>query len=122
MAHGWQVAGDLALSADGTTFTFVSGAEFAAQEIRNGVQVWRESWRYDPTQGLPMLEEISVVGPDVRVMTQIFRDFLQSCEAVLSVQSVNCTFDRQARHLRVDFALTAIDGSPLVDSLTLELV
>jgi hypothetical protein len=117
---GWQVAGDLALSDDKTSLRIVSGSALAEQQIRNGLQTWRGIWRYDPAEGLPMLEELAAKNPDLRVITQIFQEFLLSRGGVVSVESVNCLLDATARNLRVEFSLTCDDGSTLTDSLAVE--
>lgn len=118
---GWQVPGDLALTDDGTSFRIVGGAALAEQEIRNGLEIWKGSWRYDPTIGLPMLDEMAAKNPDLRVITQLFREFLLSCGGVVSVESVNCVLDSAARQLAVAFSATCDDGSTLADNLAIDL-
>lgn len=117
MSKGFQVAGDLALTADGRELVLVRGAELALQQIRAGAEIWQGTVQWDPNAGLPMLQQILVKGPDLRVITQIFRAFLQNTAGVVSVDRLNCTFDRAARTLAVDFKVLCEDGSEAADTL-----
>ncbi len=126
--HGFQIPGDLALSADKTQFLVVSGAALADMQIRRGLEVWKGSWVYDPAKGLPMLQELAAKNPDLRVVSQIFREFFLSCGGVQSVESVSCEListpdanGNPERALQVSFSITAEDGETLTESLAVEL-
>ncbi len=115
---GFQVAGDLALTADDTDFALLAGAEMALQQIRAGAEIWQGTISWDPEAGLPMIDGILVKGPDLRVIQQVFRDFLLATDGVASVEKVVVAFDRQARKIEVNFRATAEDGSALDDVLS----
>ncbi len=113
----FQVPGDLALSEDGRFLKLVSGAELASQQIRLASTIWQGFWYYDETVGLPMLSSVLVKGADLRVVTQVFRDWFLSLSGVLSVKACAVALDRAARSLSVTFELVCEDGSTLADEL-----
>ena len=117
MPAGHQVAGDLALSADERELVIVTGAAMALQQIRAGAEIWAGSLSWDPFAGLPMLQSILVKSPDLRLITQVFRQFLLDSAGVVQVDRLNCSLDRAARTLRVDFACTCEDGEIAADEL-----
>lgn len=118
MARGFQVSGDLALTDDGRELVLVRGAQMALQQIRAGAEIWQGTVAWDPSAGLPMLQAILVKGPDLRVLTGVFRAFLQQTAGVVSVDRLNLSFDRTARALRVDFSCTCEDGEDAADTLS----
>lgn len=117
---GFQVAGDLALSDDETELLIVGGAKMVEQQIRTGSQIWRGYYRYDATVGLPMLESVLVKGADLRVVTQVFREWLAGISGVTAVTECVVALDRVLRALTVTFAVTCEDGSSLADEITFE--
>jgi hypothetical protein len=121
MPIGFQVAGDLALSADGRELVLVVGAQMALQQIRAGAEIWQGQLSWDPDAGLPMLQQILVKGPDLRVITQVFRNFLLDTSGVVSVDELSVSLDRATRALRVDFKVTCEDGAQASDLLTFAL-
>ena len=82
---GFQVAGDLMLSADGRELVLVRGAQMALQQIRVGAEIWQGQLSWDPDAGLPMLQQILVKGPDFRVIQQVFRSFILDTAGVVSL-------------------------------------
>lgn len=122
MPIGFQVAGDLALTADGRELVLVRGAQMALQQIRAGAEIWQGTVKWDPSAGLPMLQTILVKGPDLRVITQVFRTFLQNTAGVVSVEELNVQFVRQERQLNVSFRCLCEDGQEAADSLAFAIV
>jgi hypothetical protein len=114
---GHQVPGDLALSADGRELVITSGAALAEQQIRAGAEIWQGSLSWDPFAGLPMLQSILVKGPDFRLITQVFRQFLLDTAAVTTVDSLLVSLDRPTRTLTVTFRVTCEDGQGVSDEL-----
>lgn len=114
---GFQVAGDLALSADERELVLVTGAAMALQQIRAGAEIWAGSLSWDPFAGLPMLQSILVKSPDLRLITQVFRQFLLDSAGVVTVDSLNVSLDRPARALSVSFRCTCEDGDVASDNL-----
>jgi hypothetical protein len=115
---GFQVAGDLALSEDETELLIVAGARSVEQQIRTGSTVWQGYWRYDPAAGLPMLSSVLVKGADLRVVTQVFREWLAEIDGVVTVDSVRCSFSAAARALTVVFKVTCENGESLSSELS----
>ena len=118
---GFQVAGDLALSADGRELLLLGGAALAAQQIKIGAETWVGAVAWDPDAGLPMLAEIMVKNPDLRLIAQIFRTFLLDTAGVIDVEELTCDLDRTTRRLRVNFRVRCEDGSSLTDTVAFAL-
>jgi hypothetical protein len=114
----FPVAGDLKLSADGRELVLVAGADLVRQQVIAASQIWQGWWVYDESVGLPMLSSVLVKGADLRVVTQVFRDWLLSLSGVTSVTTCVCALDRVARTLTVTFAVVAEDGTTLADEVT----
>lgn len=114
---GFQVAGDLALSPDERELVIVTGAQMALQQIKAGAEIWAGSLSWDPFAGLPMLQSILVKGPDFRLITQVFRQFLLDTAGVVTVDQLNVSLDRAARALTVTFSVTCEDGEGASDEL-----
>ena len=116
---GFQLPGDIALTDDDRHLVLTSGANLAAQQIRNGAQIFQGYWTYDDSEGVPYVESVLVKNPDLRVVQQVFREFLAECGGVSSVDSISATLDRVSRKLSVSFRVTCDDGSALADVLVL---
>lgn len=112
------ILGDLQLSDDGRQIVLTRGAAMALQQIRVGAQIWTGTIAWDPDAGLPMLGTILVKGPDFRVITQIFRQFLLATSGVVSVEECTVQLDRPTRHLTVRFAVTCEDGESAKDEVS----
>jgi hypothetical protein len=111
------VLGDLQLSDDGREIMLTRGAAMALQQIRVGAQIWTGTISWDPDAGLPMIGGILVKGPDFRVITQIFRQFLLATAGVVSVDELTVQLDRVTRHLAVRFRVTCEDGESARDEV-----
>jgi hypothetical protein len=122
MPIGFQVSGDLALTADGRELVVVRGAQLALQQIRTGAEIWQGQLSWDPDAGLPMLQSILVKNPDLRVLTQVFRSFLLDTGGVVSVDQLNLTVDKATRTLTVSFKVTCEDGEQASDLISFALV
>lgn len=115
---GFQVAGDLRLSADETDLVCVAGAAAVEQQIRTGATNWKGYLPYDPDQGLPMTTDIIGKGRNLNVITQIYREWLASHDGVISVDSVTVNLEAATRTLRVLFKVTCEDGESLSSELS----
>lgn len=116
--RSFPVAGDLMLSADGTELVLTSGAAMALQQIRASAEIWAGSVYWDPEAGLPMLTDVLVKGPDLRVVQGIFRDWLLGIAGVVSVDELSVELNRAARHLTVRFRVTSEDGTDAADQVS----
>ena len=114
----FAVPGDLMLSADGTELVLTSGAAMALQQIRSGAEIWQSSLYWSPEFGLPMLTDVLVKGPDLRVVQGIFRDWLLGIAGVVSVDELSVELNRAARHLTVRFRVTSEDGTDAADQVS----
>lgn len=106
------------MSADGTELILTSGAAMALQQIRASAEIWTGSVYWDPDAGLPMLTDILVKGPDLRVVQGIFRDWLLGIAGVVSVDELSVELNRAARHLTVRFRVTSEDGTDAADQVS----
>lgn len=116
--RSFAVRGDLALSPDGTELLLTSGAQLALQQIRSGAEIWQSSLYWSPDFGLPMLTDVLVKGPDLRVVQGIFRDWLLGIAGVVSVDELSVDLNRAARHLTVRFRVTSEDGTDAADQIS----
>ena len=114
----FAVPGDLMLSADGTELVLTSGAAMALQQVKASAEIWAGSIYWDPEAGLPMLTDVLVKGPDLRVVQGIFRDWLLGIAGVVSVDELSVDLNRAARHLTVRFRVTSEDGTDAADQVS----
>lgn len=112
------ILGDLQLSDDGRELVLTRGAAMSLQQIRAGAQIWTGTLSWDPDAGLPMLGTILVKGPDFRVITQVFRQFLLATDGVVSVDELTVQLDRATRRLSVRFRVTCEDGESALDEVS----
>ena len=111
------IIGDLQLSEDEREIVLTRGAAMALQQIQTGAQIWTGTISWDPDAGLPMLGTILVKGPDFRVITQIFREFLLNTDGVVSVDELAVQLNRTTRELTVHFRVTCEDGESAQDEI-----
>lgn len=113
---GFDVEGDLQLTADGRNFTMLAGRLIVAQRIKVRAQIFKGSWRYDLNVGIPYFDEILVAGPQRELVRRRFYDLIKSTEGVSSVTKVELRFDRTSATIFVDFECIA-NGEVLADEL-----
>jgi hypothetical protein len=106
--RGFPVLGDLELTADGRDLVLISGKEKVAQSIRTGAQIFRGSWRYDRSIGIPYFQEILVAGPDLERVRRRFHEFLTSTDGVSSIEQLDVRIDGET--LYVDFRVACESG------------
>ena len=114
----FAVPGDLALSPDGTELVLTSGAAMALQQVKAAAEIWAGSIYWDPEAGLPMLTDVLVKGPDLRVVQGIFRDWLLGIAGIVSVDELTVELNRAARHLTIRFRVTSEDGTDAADQVS----
>lgn len=112
------ILGDLQLSDDGREIVLTRGAAMSLQQIKAGAQIWTGTLSWDPDAGLPMLGTILVKGPDFRVITQVFRQFLLATDGVVSVDELTVQLERGTRRLSVRFGVTCEDGESALDEVS----
>jgi hypothetical protein len=116
--RGFPIQGDLELTADGRDLVLVDGPEKVRQNIRVRASIFKGSWRYDRTKGMPYFDEILVAGASVELIRRRFYDMLIQTPGVLSVRKLTIRIDPSAQGatLYVDFAVT-VDAGTLTDTL-----
>ena len=93
---------DIVLDEDGSIF-MIDNAERVAQQILITLRFWFGEWFLDTTDGTPYLEYILVKSPNMNHIRQILTERIQSVEGVVAVQSMSLEFNRQERHLAVEY-------------------
>jgi len=93
---------DIVLDEDGSIF-MIDDAERVAQQILITLRFWFGEWFLDTTDGTPYLEYILVKSPNMNHIRQILTERIQSVEGVVAVLSMNLEFNRQERHLTVEY-------------------
>ncbi|MES2384541.1 MAG: hypothetical protein V4593_08325 [Pseudomonadota bacterium] len=115
--RGFPVLGDVALTADGRDLQLVSGAAKVAQSIKTRAQVFKGSWRYDRTLGVPYFQDILATGASVELVRRRFQELISSTDGVLSIQSLTVTFDRTRATVLVNFTAVSDTGEVIRDVL-----
>jgi hypothetical protein len=115
--HGFEVPGDLQLTADGKDIVLVSGATKVRQSIRVRFATFKGQWRYDRNVGVPYFEDILVAGNNVELVRRRFYDLLIGTDGVTSVQSLTVTFDSSSATVYVRFSVLTAAGQTVTDVL-----
>jgi hypothetical protein len=115
--RGFPVEGDIALTADGRDLQLVIGANKIRQNIRIRCLIFKGSWRYDRTIGMPYFEDILVFGASAELVRRRFYDLLIQTDGVLSVQSLVLRFDQTRGIIFVDFSVLTDTSEILRDTL-----
>lgn len=109
--------GDLQLTADGRDIMLVSGAAKVAQNIKVRAGIYKGSWRYDRTLGMPYFEDIFAFGASAELIRRRFQELIVGTPGVLSIQSLTLRFDRTNGTIYVDFVCITDTGEVLRDVL-----
>lgn len=108
--RGFDIPGDLALTADGRDLAFVSGAQKVVQNIKVRASIFKGSWRYDRSKGVPYFQEILAFGAGIELVRRRFYELLIETDGVLSVTSLVVTFDHKSATIYVAFTCSTDDG------------
>lgn len=114
---GFQVAGDLGLTADGTDFVLVTSDNATLQEIRLGATVFVGLWTYDAGAGLDYLTNVFVKGPSTAIVRTMFATWLLARTGVIEIVKLDVVFDARRRAMHVDFAVRLQTGAVISDRL-----
>lgn len=98
---------------------FIGDADKVAQQIKINLLSFFGEWFLDITYGVPYLEEILVKNPRMASVETIIRNHISSVPGVILIDSLSLDWDRQTRHLFVEFACTT-DLGPIQESVKLE--
>ena len=115
---GFQVSGDIALSADGRYLLLWQGLEEIAHRVRVALQIWRGTWIYDQTVGIRYLPGILGKPAALGLLrSEVYRTLL-SVSGITAVSSVDVQFVRANRAASVAFKAQTAAGE-LKDRVTL---
>lgn len=115
--RGFDIQGDLALTADGRDLVLVSNEAKVLQNIRVRASIYKGSWRYDRNVGVPYFDDILVAGPSVELVRRRFYELLIGTDGVSSVQSLTLRFDPTRGTIYVDFVVLTTAGQTAANTL-----
>lgn len=115
--RGFDIQGDLALTADGRDLMLVSNEAKVLQNIRVRAAIYKGSWRYDRNVGVPYFDDILVAGPSVELVRRRFYELLIGTDGVSSVQSLTLRFDPTRGTIYADFVVLTTAGQTAADTL-----
>lgn len=95
--------GDMVLSADGSTFLFVSGVAYIAQLNRSRIGLYQGEYFPNVNEGMPWFQSVLVKGYNPNVIQGAFRARILGTTGMISVNSLTLTFDNSARSLSVSY-------------------
>lgn len=113
---GFPIKGDLELSADGSDFVLVTGGDQVLQAITNRAQIFKGSWTYDRSLGVPYFQDILASGASIELVRRRFYELVAETPGVSSVLKVTLRFDHNNATIFVDFSCVA-DGQNINGSL-----
>jgi hypothetical protein len=119
--RGFDVLGDVKLTADGRDLELISGAAKVAQSIKTRAGIFKGSWRYDRRIGVPYFEDILVFGATVELVRRRFYDLVAQTDGVLSVQAITVTFDRTTETIFVAFQALTDTSEIIRDTLDFQI-
>ncbi len=108
---GFPIVGDLQLKADGTDIQLGGGPDAVRQSIQTRALIFKGSWRYDRTKGVPYFQEILVSGAQVELVRRRFYELIAGTPGVVSVSFVRLRFDTESATIFVDFDCVAESGT-----------
>lgn len=117
MNRSFPIVGDLELTEDGRDIVLFHGVNKVMQSIRVGAQIFKGSWRYDRSKGVPYFEDILVAGPQLERVRRRFYELLTGTPGVATVTRVDLRFDSKSGTINVDFAAVIETGESFADSL-----
>ena len=116
------VSGDIQISDDGRELLLVTQEDAIVQSLINGAQVFKGSWRYDLSKGIPYFNDVLVLGPEEAVIREVFRKYVQETPGIDSVIFVKLRFEKFTGLLFVDFRARAESGQEISSTFEYALV
>lgn len=108
---------DLYIGSDGQLVFHKSTALVVAQAVCCRLRTMLGEWYQDPSIGIDFVGQVLVKNPSIPTLQRYFASAIAKVDGVGSVDSVVCTFDAAHRTLRVDFKVTASDGTAVNGSV-----
>lgn len=106
---------DLALDDDGdlaVPVRLVEGADAVAQRLRIRFRFMLREWFLDLREGIPYIEKILVMNPDLRVVRYLFRRAIVTTPGIAECNDLVLSFNRSTRRLTIEsFSARLVDGS-----------
>lgn len=107
--------GDIDISAG--TLQFVAGLDAMKQAVRSSLMLFLGEWFLNTDEGTAWKQSILVKNPNLPLVKSLIRARISRVPGILSVDSLDLTFDASARTLTVDFSATC-DFGVFDDSIT----
>jgi hypothetical protein len=92
---------------------YLRGAAWAAQKIRQVLQLLLGEWFLDQSLGFPLLEDVLIKDPDLTLVKATYRAKIKSVRGIVDVPKLTLAIDRPTRTLTVDFVATYYDGTTI---------
>lgn len=108
--HSFPIQGDLEFTPDGKDLALLAGAAKVAQSIRIRAGIFRGSWRYDRTRGVPYFQDILVAGAQIEVVRRTFHRLLAETDGVDEVRRLAIRFEQSTQTIYVDFEVLTESG------------
>ena len=88
----------------------LSKGECLAQRLKNAIGLDKSSWFLSPNKGIEWIEIFGNKSVSARAIYIKIRDILEADSEVVSINSINITFDRSKRNMSVVFSVNSIYG------------
>jgi hypothetical protein len=119
---GFQVPGDLALSADGRYVQLSQGADDIASRVNIGLQTFAGTWIYDQNKGVKYLQGIFEKPTDAGLAllrAEVYR-VISETAGVDGVDRITIDFDSPSRTASLKWWAHTADGIPVVSEVTIK--
>lgn len=107
-----NAVGDIELS--GRNMRRVAGTEYTAQTAKTNLFLQEGEWIVDRTEGVPWLTGAIEKGVPLPLIAQLVRAVLSRTVGVLSIDSLDYSFNSSTRTLEISFSGTTIYGKTFV--------
>lgn len=98
---------DLKLTSGGDLEVNDMGDIAITKSVRQAVQIRLQwllgEWRFNPSAGIPYLEEVLVKRPDTDRIKQIIRNAIMEVDGITDVQNLDVTIDNVRRTAKIAF-------------------
>jgi hypothetical protein len=119
---GFQIPGDLAISADGRHFLLWQGAEEIANRINVGIQTFYGTWIYDRSKGVKYMQGIFEKPQSAGLAllrAEVWRVVAETA-GVGGVDKVTLAFDPIERQATVAWQAHTEGGEPLASEVIIQ--
>lgn len=99
---------DLLLTTD---LSLVTGVDAIKQHLKIRLWLFQGELFYDTSRGVPYYQDVLVKLPNLQIIESIFQDVILETPGVLSIDTMDLSWDRSLRLLSVSFDASVIGGT-----------